>query len=402
MTHRDCDQLVVEDPADWSVGTRLEAYDVRKIWCRAVVLAERGEGDSRELLIHYIGWKKRWDEWLCVHGGNLRPLSVDLTLSTSRELCPEESIPLAVASRSKRKRHDDNRLAHFRSSKRRAGFSCRLCLSSHESPRWPTLKRHSILITACSYATLAALVQPLLDVPEEARAIQAAFSAHSTVLLNDPSIDALAAALPGKTTWFFLGHGDAMVHGERMLLFVGDNGRCMNGLQALSHDALASMIASSSRNLSTIVLNGCKTLSLAKAILAHCSNVLHVVCWQSASHSGAAAVFGAELARGMAKEDGARTSGVQRAFEGAKAAVLRQLEPGKLVGGAPIGLPMYAFEDPEDKARVHSCCPCVPQCPADSCWMMGRLIMRGSTQGVQRQLFPRAAGLPCLLTRGCG
>lgn len=275
-------------------------------------------------------------------------------------------------------------------------------LHSRQLVRPPTLKSPTVLITACSYANVAGLVRPLVEVPAEARAIQDAFPSHATTRLDDPSVDALAAALPGHNTWFFLGHGDAMVRGERMPLFVGDNGRCANGLQAISHEALVSTLAAalpsrSNAHLRLVVLNGCKTLPLADAILRRCTSVQHVVCWQSSSHSGAAAVFGSSLARGLA-ESGARPRGVRRAFEGAKAAVLRQLEPGRLTGGAPVGLPKYVFEDPEDLVKVHARCPCSPRCGHGFvCPLVGRLITPG--RATHRQLPPMAAGLPCFLSR---
>ena len=261
-------------------------------------------------------------------------------------------------------------------------------LRSRAQQRPPTVKRPTVLITACSYANVAGLVRPLVDVPEEAKAIEAAFPAHATTRLDNPSVDALAAALPGRTSWFFLGHGDAMVRGERMPLFVGDNGRCANGLQAISHEALvATLAAACDHHLTLVVLNGCKTLPLADAILERCTNVQHVICWQSSSHSGAASVFGTALARGLA-ESGARPRGVQRAFESAKAAVLRVVEHGHLAGGAPVGLPLYVLEDPEDHAKVYASGP-----------LVGRLVTTERAGTKLRQLPPVAAGVPCLRTR---
>ena len=57
---------------NWCVGSRLEALDKVNIWCRASVLATQGEGPSRMLKVHYVGWSKRLDEWLAVSGGRLR------------------------------------------------------------------------------------------------------------------------------------------------------------------------------------------------------------------------------------------------------------------------------------------------------------------------------------------
>ena len=57
---------------EWRVGSRLEALDKVSAWCFATVLAMRGEGHSRMLKVHYMGWSSKWDQWLAVSGGRLR------------------------------------------------------------------------------------------------------------------------------------------------------------------------------------------------------------------------------------------------------------------------------------------------------------------------------------------
>ena len=57
---------------DWRVGSRLEALDKVNAWCIANVLATRGEGPTRMLKVHYVGWSKKWDQWLAVSEGRLR------------------------------------------------------------------------------------------------------------------------------------------------------------------------------------------------------------------------------------------------------------------------------------------------------------------------------------------
>lgn len=59
--------------AGWTAGARLECYCVRiRQWTGAKALDARGEGTSRELLVHYMGWNSRWDEWVCLRSGRLR------------------------------------------------------------------------------------------------------------------------------------------------------------------------------------------------------------------------------------------------------------------------------------------------------------------------------------------
>ena len=39
------------------------ARDCRNVWLRSRVVAERGEDNTRELLVYFFGWNKRFDEW---------------------------------------------------------------------------------------------------------------------------------------------------------------------------------------------------------------------------------------------------------------------------------------------------------------------------------------------------
>ena len=59
-------------PPCWGKGSKLEALDGPGTWYEASVLDERGHGDARELLVHYKGWKARFNEWLGVGSGRVR------------------------------------------------------------------------------------------------------------------------------------------------------------------------------------------------------------------------------------------------------------------------------------------------------------------------------------------
>ena len=64
--------------ADYNVGDLLTAADSIGNWCQAQVLAVRnphGVG-PQELQVHFIGWAAKWDEWIDVNSGRLRPLIV--------------------------------------------------------------------------------------------------------------------------------------------------------------------------------------------------------------------------------------------------------------------------------------------------------------------------------------
>ena len=55
-----------------AVGDEVAARDPKGTWYVARVADARGEGDSRELLVHYLGWKKTLDEWLEVASDRLQ------------------------------------------------------------------------------------------------------------------------------------------------------------------------------------------------------------------------------------------------------------------------------------------------------------------------------------------
>ena len=48
----------------WELGSKVDALDVAGTWYEAKVVDERGHGESRELLVHYKGWKARCAERL--------------------------------------------------------------------------------------------------------------------------------------------------------------------------------------------------------------------------------------------------------------------------------------------------------------------------------------------------
>ena len=83
----------------------------------------------------------------------------------------------------------------------------------------------------------------------------------------------------------------------------------------------------------------------------------------------------------------------------AKATLLRQMEPGRLNGGVPVGLPRYALTDPEDMAQVNQCCPCAVMCPDGHCPFIGRTIPPDHNYTCTAQLPALAAGVPCVLCR---
>jgi hypothetical protein len=56
-----------------AAGDKLEAKDPYGNWYDAKVIGVRGEGETREVKVHYMGWKARFDEWVHVGTGRLKP-----------------------------------------------------------------------------------------------------------------------------------------------------------------------------------------------------------------------------------------------------------------------------------------------------------------------------------------
>ena len=156
-----------------------------------------------------------------------------------------------------------------------------------------------------------------------------------------------------------------------MLIFTGENGLISDGLVAVSTDLLASIIESHGACLRLIVLNGCKTFDVAQAILLQCPTVDICICWMTPVHSDAATIFGTALAEMLAAErylsDNDNLATVWKAFHGAKAAVLEQVQLGRLSNVGPIGTPLYAFLDPTNEITTYLECPCASRCQKCPC-----------------------------------
>ena len=49
------------------VGADVIARDKQGLWYAAKVMAEHGAGSHRQLKVHFLGWRSRFDEWLQPH-----------------------------------------------------------------------------------------------------------------------------------------------------------------------------------------------------------------------------------------------------------------------------------------------------------------------------------------------
>ena len=58
------------------VGSVMQARDSEGRWYKATVIESRGFGRSRELKVHFKRFASKWDEWIAVSAGRLRPYGV--------------------------------------------------------------------------------------------------------------------------------------------------------------------------------------------------------------------------------------------------------------------------------------------------------------------------------------
>ena len=63
----------VADPRAKSlgVGETVQACDKRGKWLPGRIIGERGDGKEREVLVHFRGYNRKWDEWLAVGSGKV-------------------------------------------------------------------------------------------------------------------------------------------------------------------------------------------------------------------------------------------------------------------------------------------------------------------------------------------
>ena len=136
------------------------------------------------------------------------------------------------------------------------------------------------------------------NVAPEADAVAAAYGSRAETLL-DISFADLDAALAGRTTWCFAGHGDALLAGELVPAFVKDG-----EVESVSLRALAETVRRHAVDgrLRLVVLTGCKTLALGRALLEQAC-VPCVVCWNSVLEDEAGRLFGTAFANATAAGD---------------------------------------------------------------------------------------------------
>ena len=68
------------------VGHRVSACDCRGHWCEARLLDMRSDKRERSFLVHFIGWKSRFDEWIDAGIGRLVPMPVGTNAEVGDQL----------------------------------------------------------------------------------------------------------------------------------------------------------------------------------------------------------------------------------------------------------------------------------------------------------------------------
>lgn len=60
---------------NFTVGTKLDVKDTESVWCVGTIKEVIINKNHKEtLLIHYEGWDKLYDEYICVNSSRLAPL----------------------------------------------------------------------------------------------------------------------------------------------------------------------------------------------------------------------------------------------------------------------------------------------------------------------------------------
>jgi hypothetical protein len=219
-------------------------------------------------------------------------------------------------------------------------------LELNDQAGWRTPAAPDVLITAEPQTPSQKLLH-LPNVEEEASAIMGAFGARAE-RVSRTSVEELKGLLRGKRIWFFQGHGDAMLKGEAVLAFEKDG-----ELETVSIQTLVDTVRpyGKSGQLKLVVLTGCCTLPLATALHER-AGVADVVCWSTALHDKAGAIFGEAFANTTALQ-GARLQ-PSAALAAARAAVETPTEAGQL-DNVNLNAQVQIFEldvDPRDASRV--------------------------------------------------
>jgi hypothetical protein len=157
------------------------------------------------------------------------------------------------------------------------------------------------------------------------------------------SADQLADSLRSKRVWFFCGHGDALLQGEKVLAFE-KNGE----VDAISISSIIRIVKSvPPKPPELIVLTGCLTAKLGEAMSE--AGIQHICCWSTHVCDHAAKVFAESFGKTIAAQLRAGDQlEPRKAFGEAQAAVTAKTKTGKLDSGQLSQVQQYELCDPTD------------------------------------------------------
>ena len=339
------------------LATELSSLDIRHTSADAPITA----GESCELVAQRIA---SLAPAYARYADIIRENAIDV--ATLREAETNEELDELILGLGIAKLHKSKVRACFKELRQQARSGVAV---GSETSRQQTRATPRVLITAAAQSALSQ--QHLPNVEPEARLVHAAFGGDALLLL-DASFESVDNALEGREVWFFAGHGDAKLCGERVPAFMFGS-----GMESVSISALAEMARKHVErgSLKLVVFTGCQTLQLGLAMrrvgLVEC-----VSCWETAFSDEAGPAFGSAFARAIAN---GKTP--QEAQDDACAALVAVREPGSLDSGHFASVQKFELDvDPSDARRVHQSGPKV-----------GRLIQ---LNGVHARV---AAGVPTLL-----
>jgi hypothetical protein len=198
------------------------------------------------------------------------------------------------------------------------------------------VRERELLIFACSPS-----VGPLSGLDDEAAQLSTVSS--GAAIVRGGTADDLRTQLAAWPTraFYFLGHADVNLNsGMPTLGFTASDGALAPADNALIAEILGACSKTNGGHLELVVLNGCKSESLGRAIFA--GGVPTVICWSTLLENQAGPVFSLALSKALA--DGRSASD---AFEEAKRAVRLVRRDGTLASGHRGEVPKYELLDPQ-------------------------------------------------------
>ena len=198
------------------------------------------------------------------------------------------------------------------------------------------VRERELLIFACSPS-----VGPLSGLDDEAAQLSTVSS--GAAIVRGGTADDLRTQLAAWPTraFYFLGHADVNLNsGMPTLGFTASDGALAPADNALIAEILGACSKTHGGHLELVVLNGCKSESLGRAIFA--AGVPTVICWSTLLENQAGPVFSLALSKALADGHSASV-----AFEEAKRAVRLVRRDGTLASGHRGEVPKYELLDPQ-------------------------------------------------------